>query len=99
MTKTIPRARYTLEFKQEAVRLVEGGHSESARWPEECYSNFARQDAQDVHRQSPLPYPHCGTGWRSIVDPPGPRYARPHREAKMCLAGDAMCLEVAIAMK
>ena len=26
MTKTV-RARYTLEFKQEAVRLVEGGQS------------------------------------------------------------------------
>ena len=29
MTKTT-RARYTLEFKQEAVRLVEGGHSIAA---------------------------------------------------------------------
>ena len=27
MKKTTPRARYTLEFKQEAVRLVEGGQS------------------------------------------------------------------------
>ena len=27
MTKTMTRARYTLEFKQEAVRLVEGGQS------------------------------------------------------------------------
>mgnify|MGYP000932151711 FL=1 len=27
MTKTMQRARYTLEFKQEAVRLVEGGQS------------------------------------------------------------------------
>ena len=27
MTKTLTRARYTLEFKQEAVRLVEGGQS------------------------------------------------------------------------
>ena len=27
MTKTTNRARYTLEFKQEAVRLVEGGQS------------------------------------------------------------------------
>ena len=27
MTKTTSRARYTLEFKQEAVRLVEGGQS------------------------------------------------------------------------
>jgi transposase len=29
-TKTTPRARYTLEFKQEAVRLVEGGQSIAA---------------------------------------------------------------------
>ena len=29
MTKTI-RARYTLEFKQEAVRLVEGGQSQAS---------------------------------------------------------------------
>ena len=28
--KTAPRARYTLEFKQEAVRLVEGGQSIAA---------------------------------------------------------------------
>ena len=27
MTKTTPRARYTIEFKQEAVRLVESGQS------------------------------------------------------------------------
>ena len=27
MTKTTPRARYTFEFKQEAVRLVESGQS------------------------------------------------------------------------
>ena len=27
---TTPRARYTLEFKQEAVRLVEGGQSIAA---------------------------------------------------------------------
>jgi transposase len=27
MTNTAKRARYTLEFKQEAVRLVEGGQS------------------------------------------------------------------------
>jgi transposase len=27
MTNTTKRARYTLEFKQEAVRLVEGGQS------------------------------------------------------------------------
>ena len=30
MTKTMQRARYTLEFKQEAVRLVEGGQSIAA---------------------------------------------------------------------
>ena len=30
MTKTTSRARYTLEFKQEAVRLVEGGQSIAA---------------------------------------------------------------------
>ncbi len=30
MTKTTKRARYTLEFKQEAVRLVEGGQSIAA---------------------------------------------------------------------
>ena len=30
MTKTIRRARYTLEFRQEAVRLVEGGQSIAA---------------------------------------------------------------------
>mgnify|MGYP001103500232 CR=1 FL=1 len=30
MTTTIRRARYTLEFKQEAVRLVEGGQSIAA---------------------------------------------------------------------
>ncbi len=30
MTKTTPRARYTLKFKQEAVRLVEGGQSIAA---------------------------------------------------------------------
>lgn len=30
MTKTTLRARYTLEFKQEAVRLVEGGQSIAA---------------------------------------------------------------------
>jgi transposase-like protein len=30
MTKTTRRARYTLEFKQEAVRRVEGGHSMAA---------------------------------------------------------------------
>ena len=30
MTKTTTRARYTLEFKQEAVRLVEGGQSVDA---------------------------------------------------------------------
>jgi transposase len=30
MTKKTTRARYTLEFKQEAVRLVEGGQSISA---------------------------------------------------------------------
>ena len=30
MTKTTTRARYTLEFKQEAVRLVEGGQSIAA---------------------------------------------------------------------
>ncbi len=30
MTKTATRARYTLEFKQEAVRLVEGGQSIAA---------------------------------------------------------------------
>ena len=29
-SKTAPRARYTLEFKQEAVRLVEGGQSIAA---------------------------------------------------------------------
>lgn len=29
-TKTTTRARYTLEFKQEAVRLVEGGQSIAA---------------------------------------------------------------------
>jgi len=28
--KAMPRARYTLEFKQEAVRLVEGGQSIAA---------------------------------------------------------------------
>ncbi len=28
--KAVPRARYTLEFKQEAVRLVEGGQSIAA---------------------------------------------------------------------
>ena len=32
MTKTA-RARYTFEFKQEAVRLVEGGHSIAAAAP------------------------------------------------------------------
>jgi len=30
MTKLTPRAQYTLEFKQEAVRLVEGGQSIAA---------------------------------------------------------------------
>ena len=30
MTKTMQRARYTFEFKQEAVRLVEGGQSIAA---------------------------------------------------------------------
>ena len=30
MTKTTRRARYTLEFKHEAVRLVEGGQSMAA---------------------------------------------------------------------
>lgn len=30
MAKKTPRARYTLEFKQEAVRLVEGGQSIAA---------------------------------------------------------------------
>lgn len=30
MTKTTPRARYTLEFKQAAVRMVEGGQSLAA---------------------------------------------------------------------
>jgi transposase len=30
MTKTTQRARYTLEFKQEAVRLVRGGQSLSS---------------------------------------------------------------------
>jgi len=30
LTKTTKRARYTLEFKQEAVRLVEGGQSIAA---------------------------------------------------------------------
>ena len=30
MTNTTHRARYTLEFKQEAVRLVEGGQSIAA---------------------------------------------------------------------
>jgi hypothetical protein len=30
MTKTMQRARYTLEFKQEAARLVEGGQSIAA---------------------------------------------------------------------
>ncbi len=30
MTKTKPRARYTLEFKEEAARLVEGGQSIAA---------------------------------------------------------------------
>ena len=30
MTKTTTRARYTFEFKQEAVRLVEGGQSIAA---------------------------------------------------------------------
>jgi transposase-like protein len=30
MMKTMQRARYTLEFKQEAVRLVEGGQSIAA---------------------------------------------------------------------
>ena len=30
MTKTTPRARYTLEFKQEAVRLVDGGQTIAA---------------------------------------------------------------------
>ena len=30
MTKTTTRARYTLEFKQKAVRLVEGGQSIAA---------------------------------------------------------------------
>ena len=30
MTKRMTRARYTLEFKQEAVRLVEGGQSIAA---------------------------------------------------------------------
>ena len=30
MTKTTPRARYTLEFKQEAVRMVESGQSIAA---------------------------------------------------------------------
>ena len=30
MMKTTPRARYTLEFKQEAVRPVEGGQSIAA---------------------------------------------------------------------
>ena len=29
-SKAMPRARYTLEFKQEAVRLVEGGQSIAA---------------------------------------------------------------------
>ena len=30
MTKKMARAQYTLEFKQEAVRLVEGGQSIAA---------------------------------------------------------------------
>jgi transposase len=30
MTKATPRARYTLEFKQEAVRLVDGGQTIAA---------------------------------------------------------------------
>ncbi len=32
MTKTTPRARYTLEFKQEAVWLVDGGQTIAAAY-------------------------------------------------------------------
>ena len=41
MTKTV-RARYTLEFKQEAVRLVAGGQSVAACGP---VVGFGRSDA------------------------------------------------------
>ena len=51
MTKTT-RARYTLEFKQEAVRLVEGGQSIAAAARtlgvvEQTLHNWLRQDALD----------------------------------------------------
>jgi len=47
MTKTV-RARYTLEFKQEAVRLVEGGQSIAATagswtwWSRRCSTGSRR---------------------------------------------------------
>ena len=49
MTKTTTRARYTLEFKQEAVRLVEGGQSIAAAARHQTLFNWVK-----AHRQGKL---------------------------------------------
>lgn len=54
MTKTTTRARYTLEFKQEAVRLVEGGNSIAAAARSLGLVDQTLFDWVKAHRQSKL---------------------------------------------
>lgn len=54
MTKTTTRARYTLEFKQEAVRLVEGGNSIAAAARSLGMVDQTPFDWVKAHRQSKL---------------------------------------------
>src|SRR5438105_14816765 len=53
MTKTM-RARYTLEFKQEAVRLVEGGQSVAAAARSLGVVEQTLHNRGKVHRQGKL---------------------------------------------
>ena len=52
MTKTM-RARYTLEFKQEAVRLVEGAKAQAAA-RHSCHGQPALPGGPNCGRRAPL---------------------------------------------
>jgi transposase len=63
MTKTT-RGRYTLEFKQEAVRLVEGGQSQasvarSLGVADQCAMSGAQRQRQRLPWASGSPSEHC----------------------------------------
>ena len=54
MTKATTRARYTLEFKQEAVRLVEGGQSIAAAASTLCVVDQTLFNWVKAHRAGKL---------------------------------------------